>query len=158
MCMLAVVMHKVDEWTTHIPHFVVNVPPNGCHPPFHDVAKVLIVDIVVGSANDALLPLLKLVLAITSGASDERRAFKGWMCGWKKRLHLNEFIIDQYSHDFCQLLELQAHSSREIVILEAKTDTFEALPSLKTAALCYSHVVSRELVKCDDISRLVKCT
>ena len=68
--------HTSQTDRTHVPQPRVNYPVHLCYPPFHDVAKMLVVDIEVLSPNRTLCTLFELVLPVSGPA---RKAFQKYV-------------------------------------------------------------------------------
>lgn len=95
--------------------------PHFRNPPFYDIAKVLIVDVVVLFPNRPLRAFFQLVLPITakkgkhvtSACSSIRAGSMEWY------LHFNKTVVTEHGDDFIQLFRLEAHSTRKIIVFEA---------------------------------------
>ena len=58
-------MKEGNQGGTNVPQAGIDDPSHFCHTPLDDIAKVLVVDIVVLSADRTLCALFELVLAVS---------------------------------------------------------------------------------------------
>ena len=84
--------------------------------PFNNVAKILVVDVVVLSSNRPLSTLLELVLTISVTPRLPSAVVNNTWNGYD--VHFDQAIIGKHSNDLVQLFWLQPHPAREVVIFK----------------------------------------
>jgi hypothetical protein len=115
-------------------------------PPLDNVAKMLVIDVVVLLSNTPLSAFLELILAIAEQ--------NGQTSTWNQvgYAHFNERVIRKDCDNLIQLLGLQSHAASQIIVLEAARSS----KTVRNHGLAYIHWMPCELIHDNGKFRLIK--